>query len=76
VDLYNIKAMGDLTRFLGIRIIRDRDLHKIWLVQDAFIDKMCARFSIKAEGKGPDVSLTENWLPQSIEEPDVTQTRL
>jgi hypothetical protein len=39
VDLYNIKAMGDLTWFLGIRIVRDRVLHKTWLVQDAFIDK-------------------------------------
>jgi hypothetical protein len=28
VDLYNIKAMGDLTWFLGIRIVRDRALHK------------------------------------------------
>jgi hypothetical protein len=32
VNLYNIKAMRDLTWFLGICIIRDRDLHKTWLV--------------------------------------------
>jgi hypothetical protein len=28
VDLYNIKSMGDLTWFLGIRIVRNRALHK------------------------------------------------
>ena len=65
VDLYNIKAMGDLTWFLGIRIVRDRALHKTWLVQDAFIDKVCARYSIETVGKAPEVPLTENWLPQS-----------
>jgi hypothetical protein len=76
VDLYNIKAMGDLTWFLGIRVIRDRDLRKIWLVQDAFIDKVCARFDIEALGRSPDVPLTENWLPQSTEEPDTARTKL
>lgn len=76
VELYNIKAMGDLTWFLGIRIVRDRALHKTWLVQDAFIDKVCARFSIEAVGKAPDVPLTENWLPQSTEETDTSRTKL
>jgi hypothetical protein len=42
VNLYNIKAIGDLIWFLGIRIVRDRALRKTWLVQDAFIDKVCA----------------------------------
>jgi len=32
IDLYNIKVIGDLTWFLGIYIIRDQALHKIWLV--------------------------------------------
>lgn len=76
VELYNIKAMGDLAWFLGIRIVRDRALHKTWLVQDAFIDKVCAQFSIEAVGKAPDVPLTENWLPQSTEETDTARTKL
>jgi hypothetical protein len=76
VDLYNIKAMGDLTWFLGIRIVRDRALHKTWLAQDAFIDKVCARFGIEAIGRSPDVPLTENWLPQSTEEPEAARTKL
>jgi hypothetical protein len=76
IDLYSIKAMGDLTWFLGICIVRDRALHKTWLVQDAFIDKVCARFSINAVGKAPELPLTENWLPQSTEEPDTARTKL
>jgi hypothetical protein len=37
---------------------------------------VCARFNIEAVGKPPDTPLTENWLPQSIEEPDVARTKL
>jgi hypothetical protein len=76
VDLYNIEAMGGLTWFLDIRIVRDRALHKTWLVQDAFIDKVWARFGIEAAGRSPDVPLTENWLPQSTEQHEATRTKL
>jgi hypothetical protein len=75
VNLYNAKAMGDLTWFLGIRIVRKRDLQNTWLVQDAFIDKVCARFGIEAAGRSQDVPLTENWLAQSIEEPNAARTK-
>jgi hypothetical protein len=51
-DLYNIKAMGDLTWFLGIRILRERALHKTWLVQNTFINKVCAQFGIKVSALG------------------------
>jgi hypothetical protein len=37
---------------------------------------VCARFSIEAVGKAPDVPLTENWLPHSIEEPDAARMKL
>jgi hypothetical protein len=68
--------MKYLTWFLDIRIVRDRALHKTWLVQDAFIDKVCARFNIEAVGMAPDVPLTENWLLQSTEETDTARTKL
>jgi hypothetical protein len=70
------RLTGDLTWFLSICIVRDRALHKTWLVQDAFIDKVCARFSIEAVGKAPDVLLIENWLPQSIKKPDAARIKL
>ena len=76
VDLYDLKPMGDLTWFLGIRIIRDRSARKTRLIQDAFIDKVCNRFNIDLTGKKPDVPITENWLRPSNEEPDKECTKI
>jgi hypothetical protein len=41
---FKIREIGELKWFLGIRVIRDRDAHKIWLCQDAYITKLCNRF--------------------------------
>ena len=76
VDLYDLKPMGDLAWFLGIRIIRDRSARKTWLIQDAFIDKVCNQFNIDLAGKKPDVPITENWLGPSNEEPDKERTKI
>ena len=38
---FKMREMGELKWFLGIRVIRDRDAHKIWLCQDAYITKLC-----------------------------------
>src|SRR5438034_5472972 len=62
MDAYDLTAIGDLAWFLGIRIVRDRTEHKIWLVQDAYIEKICSRFNIDPVGKYPDIPLLENWL--------------
>ena len=42
-----IKDLGDLTWFLGIRIIRDRENRKLWLSQDSYIDKIATSFEVK-----------------------------
>ena len=57
-------------------MVRDRVKRKLWLIQDAYIDKVCARFNIQLIGKAPDVPLMENWLPQSTEDPDKARTKL
>jgi hypothetical protein len=75
-ERYDLKAIGDLTWFLGIRVVRDRSERKIWLIQDAYIEKVCSRFNIQLVGKSPEVPLTENWLPQSNEDPDRARTTL
>lgn len=41
---YEMKDLGDLQWFLGMRILRDRDTRRLWLCQDAFIEKMAATF--------------------------------
>jgi len=37
---YEIRALGDLQWFLGIRIVRDRPSRKLWLCQDSYIEKI------------------------------------
>lgn len=43
---YELRYMGEVSWFLGIRVIRDRTLRKLWLCQDSYIDKMAARYHL------------------------------
>src|SRR5947207_1726740 len=38
--------MGELTWFLGVRILRDRLSRKIWLCQDSYIEKIATTFNL------------------------------
>ena len=44
---YEIKDLGELNWFLGIRIVRDRIKKKLWLCQDIYISKITAKFGLK-----------------------------
>jgi hypothetical protein len=35
------------TWFLGIRVIRDRTLGKLWLCQDSYIEKITSRYKLQ-----------------------------
>jgi hypothetical protein len=37
---YELRSMGQLNWFLGIRVVRDISQRSTWLIQDAFIDKV------------------------------------
>ena len=56
VKRYNVRCMGEPQHFLGIRIHRDRNQGKIWLSQDALIEKIAKRFKIYTS-KAPDSPL-------------------
>jgi hypothetical protein len=63
---YGIADLGDATSFLNIRITRDLGNRKLWLTQDAYIDKLIARFHLEGSRKvstplppGYDPSLNE-----------------
>jgi hypothetical protein len=43
---YNIRKLGELEHFLGIRVIRDRPNQKLWLLQDSYINKLEHKFNI------------------------------
>ena len=44
---YEIRALGELNWFLGVRIVRDRKARKVWLCQDSYIDKIMAKFNLE-----------------------------
>ena len=41
-----MKDCGELTQFIGIRIICDRSKRKTWLNQAAYIEKIAAKFNL------------------------------
>ena len=42
-----MRYLGNLTWFLGIQVIRDRDVHKLWLCQDSYVDKITTTFHLE-----------------------------
>ena len=44
---YEMRNMGELSWFLGIRIIRDRPRRKLWICQDSYIDKVVKRYHLE-----------------------------
>ena len=44
---FKLREMGELKWFLGIRVVRDRIHHKIWLCQDSYISKLAAKFGLE-----------------------------
>ncbi len=53
---YELRDMGDLEWFLGVRVIRDRAAKKLWLVHDSYIEKMATKFGL-VDGKCPSTPL-------------------
>jgi len=41
-----IKELGPLSWFLGMRVIRDREAHKAWLCQDTYIENVATRYGL------------------------------
>jgi hypothetical protein len=46
LSTYDFKDLGALKWFLGIRIIRDRALKKLWLCQDSYIEKVARTYNL------------------------------
>jgi hypothetical protein len=44
---FEIRDLGDLQWFLGVRVVRDISNRKLWLCQDSYIEKMAASFNLK-----------------------------
>jgi hypothetical protein len=74
-DRYNLKCLGQLKWFLGIRVVRDTNARTIHLVQDAYIDKVAAKYNIVSTGRHLEVPMLVNYLEQSTKEPNKARTK-
>lgn len=45
---YAFRDLGPAEHFLNVRIVRDRKQKKVWLCQDAYMDKLVSRFHLDA----------------------------
>jgi hypothetical protein len=54
---YEFRKLGEIDHFLGIRVIRDRASKKVWLLQDAYISKIVAKYNVKPHQTKPKTPL-------------------
>lgn len=50
---FEMRTLGELKWFLGIRVERERSTRRIWLCQDSYASKLAAKFNVCADGKPP-----------------------
>ena len=71
---YQMNVLGELKWFLGIHVLRDRRDRKLWLSQEAFIEKIANQYEIDLTGRLPDTPMAESELlpsPTIAERPSV-----
>ena len=73
---YDIRALGELKWFLGIRIVRDYVKSKVWLLQDSYITKVVHEHDILRSNKHPKVPIRESHLASSTEPPNNERRKL
>ena len=59
---YKMKTLGELKWFLGIHVLRDRRRKKLWLSQEAYIEKIANQYEIDLTGRLPDTPMAETEL--------------
>ena len=58
---YAFRDLGDAKQFLNIRIIRDPAACKLWLCQDAYIEKLLTKFHLESYHQGIDTPLSASF---------------
>lgn len=48
---FKLKEIGNISYYLGCRIIRNRYQKKLWILQDGYIDQLASRFARELEGR-------------------------
>jgi hypothetical protein len=72
---YEIRSLGELRWFLGIRVLRDKEKRRIYLIQDSFIDKVTSKFEINISHRATGAPLVEDYLKASTESQNDQRTK-
>lgn len=67
---YEMNILGELKWFLGIHVLRDRRQKKLWLSQEAYVEKIANQYMLDLTGRLPDTPMTESELLPSQENAD------
>jgi hypothetical protein len=65
IQKYEMRDLGELSWFLGIRVIRDRPKRKLWLCQDSYIKKIIATFHLTNRKPPATPMATEELTPNT-----------
>jgi hypothetical protein len=57
-DIFEMRDLGTLKFFLGVRIIQDRETRIVYLVQDAYAEKLIKEYEISINQKTSSISLS------------------
>jgi hypothetical protein len=72
---YQMNILGELRWFLGIHILRDRRQRRLWLSQEAYIEKIANEYEIDLTARLPDTPMAESELLPSHENADRPSVR-
>ncbi|KAF5203380.1 Reverse transcriptase family protein, partial [Thalictrum thalictroides] len=64
-EQYEFRLLGELEWFLGVKISRDRAGKKLWLSQEAYIEKICHDFNILEPERRINTPMITDKLPKS-----------
>ena len=74
---YELHEEGDVRWFLGIRVLRDRSRRKLWLCQDAYIEKIAAKFDLlKGTPRFPTIPIPTTKFKRNEGQADKQSVRL
>lgn len=66
---YEMRILGEMEWFCGIKITRNREQRKLWLTQESYIEKMAQRYNVSDHGRRVGTPLPYNFTPaRSTEE--------
>jgi reverse transcriptase-like protein len=63
---YELREMGEVKWFLGVRVLRNRDELKLWLCQDSYIERITHRYNLESM-KPPNTPMATEELVENPE---------